>query len=172
MTDIVKAQMSDSVLLAEIGSISFIQSHGHSAAAADIENYVNEKFSEVAIQQELSQHENIFHIIYHEGQPAGYSKIIFNSPAPGINIDPVTKLERIYLLENFYDLHLGHTLLQFNIELSKQHEQKGIWLYVWKNNTRAVRFYEKHGFEIIGSHDFKLTATHSNPNHRMMLTLC
>jgi ribosomal protein S18 acetylase RimI-like enzyme len=44
-----------------------------------------------------------------------------------------------------------------------------MWLYTWTGNERAVSFYLKAGFKIIGSHNFKISATHSNPNHRMLL---
>jgi ribosomal protein S18 acetylase RimI-like enzyme len=44
-----------------------------------------------------------------------------------------------------------------------------MWLFVWKENQRAIHFYKKAGFHIIGSYDFRLTETHSNPNHQMLL---
>lgn len=88
---------------------------------------------------------------------------------PHIQIENVTKLERLYLLKEFYSLKLGLELFNFNLELSKQNNQAGMWLFVWKENQRAVSFYKKTGFKIIGNYDFKLTETHSNPNHQMLL---
>ncbi len=170
MISIAKAKIEDSELIADLGSKTFIESHGHSASVDDIDNYVNAKFNIDAIQEELKDRRNIYHIIYHDHQPAGYSKIIFNENHSGIQPRDVTKLERIYLLKEFYDLKLGHQLLEFNISLSEQNNQEGMWLFVWKANHRAVRFYEKAGFEVVGSYDFKLTDSHSNPNHQMLLT--
>ena len=71
------------------------------------------------------------------------------------------------MLKEFYGLCLGLELLNFNIDLSKKNNEAGMWLFVWKENPRAISFYKKAGFEIIGSYDFKLTETHSNPNHQM-----
>jgi ribosomal protein S18 acetylase RimI-like enzyme len=81
----------------------------------------------------------------------------------------VTKLERLYLLKEFYGRNLGAELFNFNLNLSKEAGEKGLWLYVWKGNDRAIRFYQKQGFEIVGSHDFKISETHHNPNHQMFL---
>jgi ribosomal protein S18 acetylase RimI-like enzyme len=78
-------------------------------------------------------------------------------------------LERLYLLKEFHNLKLGFKLLTFNIELTKKNNQAGIWLYVWKENHGAVSFYKKNGFIVIGSYDFNLTETYSNPNHQMFL---
>ena len=94
-------------------------------------------------------------------------KIILNSPHSNIQTENVTKLERLYLLKDFYELKLGIGLLNFNVELSRKKNQAGMWLFVWKENQRAVNFYKRTGFQIIGSYDFKLTETHSNPNHQM-----
>ncbi len=169
MVTIVKATTEDATLLADIGRITFIESHGHSAPAADIAAYVAAKYTPTILQQELSDPGNIYHILYHARQAAGYSKIIFHAPPPGIPQQNITKLERIYLLKEFYPLKLGYELLRFNIDLSKKNNQAGMWLYVWKENHRAVNFYTKAGFNITGSYDFKLSETHSNPNHRMLL---
>jgi len=169
MSSIEKAKPVDARLLAGIGAQSFIESHGHSASAVDIEKYKEEKFTEDVLYAELVNPENIYHIIYHDNIPAGYSKIILNAEHPNVSLQNVTKLERIYLLKQFYGLKLGQEFFNFNVELSKRNHQNGMWLFVWKENPRAINFYTKAGFKIIGSHDFKISDRHSNPNHQMLL---
>ena len=44
-----------------------------------------------------------------------------------------------------------------------------MWLYVWKGNERALTFYERAGFHIVGDGWFRLTAEHANPNWQMYL---
>jgi ribosomal protein S18 acetylase RimI-like enzyme len=170
MTHIRPALPGDSELLANIGKTTFIEAHGHSASPTDIAKYVAEKYREEVVAQELADPTNCYHIISHNDKPAGYSKIIMNSCHRQIPFENVTKLERLYLLSDFYDLKLGCELLQFNIDLSHRQQQSGMWLYVWKENQRAIRFYTKAGFRIIGSHNFQISDRHSNPNHQMLLT--
>jgi ribosomal protein S18 acetylase RimI-like enzyme len=169
MISIVKATGKDFQLLADIGKISYIESHGHSAKDADINTYLNEKYNYEVFKDELRDLNNIYHIIYHDNQPAGYSKIILNTPHSNIPTKNITKLERLYLLKEYYGLKLGFELFNSNLELSKTSNQAGMWLFVWKQNHRAISFYKKMGFKIIGSYDFKLTETHSNHNHHMFL---
>ncbi|MBC7874032.1 MAG: GNAT family N-acetyltransferase [Ferruginibacter sp.] len=169
MTSIVKAGVKDAQLLSEIANLSFIESHGHSAAAEVINSFLTENYNYNALKEELEDEKNIFHILYYDGQPAGYSKIIFNAPWPGSPVKNSTKLERIYLLKKFYNLKLGLDLFQFNLELSKNNDQTGMWLNVWIENHRAIDFYKKNGFVVIGSYDFHLSETHSNPNHQLFL---
>lgn len=172
MALIKKIKTTDFQLLADIGKRTFIESHGHSAAPEDIDRYVHEKYSAAACREELNDVNNIYHFIYHDSKPAGYSKIILNAAHPNIPTENVTKLERLYLIKDFYGLQLGQELMRFNIELSQKNNQNGMWLFVWKENRRAIDFYLKTGFKIIGSYDFKLTETHSNPNHHMFLEYC
>lgn len=169
MISIIKATIDDFELLADIGKETFFESHGHSAERSDVDVYADKAYSHKAIKEELSNPNNIYHIIYNGEQPAGYSKIILNSPHPNIQLQNVTKMERLYLLRDFYKLRLGLKLFDFNVELSKNNNQAGIWLFVWKENQRAINFYLQNGFKVIGSHDFKLSETHSNPNHQMFL---
>ncbi len=169
MTSILKAQPEDISLLARLGCTTFIESHGNSATKKDIDQFVNENFTEQAFKEELQDPNNIYYIIYHDNQPAGYSKIIYNSPYLHIQTKNVTKLARIYLLKDFYGLQLGRDLLQFNIELSKQNNQMGMWLFAWIENHRALNFYKKSGFEIIGTYDFKISENHTNPNYQMLV---
>lgn len=169
MYTIVRAKENDYELLSVLGSRTFMESHGSSAGKADIDRYVMEKYNHGVFKAELSAPKNLYHIIYQNGLAAGYSKIILNARHPAIVEKNASKLERLYLLKDFYDLKLGSELFAFNLELSKKNGQKGMWLFVWKENHRAVNFYKKAGFGIIGSHDFKITETHSNPNHHMFL---
>jgi ribosomal protein S18 acetylase RimI-like enzyme len=169
MTTIIRATQNDFKLLADLGKQTFIESHGHSALQADINEYVSDTYSYAICEQELADANNIFHFLYYDGRPAGYSKIIFNSPHPNIQMDHVTKLQKIFLLKEFYSQKLGKQLFNFNVDLSNAYNQKGIWLFVWKKNERAIKFYQNNGFKIIGDHDFKISDTHTNPNHIMFL---
>ncbi len=169
MISLLRLTPSDAQLLATVGGTTLIESHGHSAPAAIMQEYVEKNFSREACLAELMNKDNIFYAVFYQGQPAGYSKIVFNTPHPAVPLQPVTKLERLYLLKEFYDLKLGHRLLQQAVDLSKVEGEQGMWLNVWKANERAIRFYQKQGFDIVGESQFVLTPTHANPNWVMLL---
>src|SRR5688572_11035916 len=126
MTSIVRASSKDSQILSEIATVSFIVSHGNSANPGDIKTYVTEKYSSNVIKEELSDTKNIYHIIYYDDRPAGYSKIVFDAPYVNSQLKNIAKLERLYLLKEFYDFKLGLALFQFNVDLSKRNNQAGI----------------------------------------------
>lgn len=159
----------DAALLARMGGKSLIESHGHSAPGETMQAYAERSFNEEACRAGLGDEKNIFFAVFYNGQPAGYSKIILDTPHLAVALQPVTKLERLYLLKEFYGLELGHRLLQQAIALSKKSGDKGVWLEVWKGNDRAIRFYEKQGFRTVGETGFVLTETHTNPAWVMVM---
>lgn len=155
--------------LVELAKTTFVQSHGHSASDSDISAYIESKLNEDEFKREFVNPSNLFHLLYHDNELVGYSKVCFDSPYKVIELQAVTKLERIYVLKEFIGRGMGLKLLNFNMELSKSRLQKGMWLYVWIENIRGINFYQRAGFEIISHEEFKISNTHSNPNHIMYL---
>lgn len=170
MIKIVKAEIKHAELIANIGKKTFWESHGVSASKADINAFVSKKYSKAALLKELENPINLYYLIYFNTKIAGFSKIELNSPNNNIQPKNVTKLDRFYLLKDFYGQKLGLKLFEHTIEFSKKNQQEGIWLAVWVENKRAIKFYQKAGFKIVGKYDFQISSTHSNPNHIMYLS--
>ena len=156
-------------LLIPLAIQTFIESHGHSAPAKDIAHYLSQAFSQKQVLTELSDNKNIFHFLLFKDEIIGYSKIILNQKSADSRLNNCTKLERIYLLQSHHNLKLGAELLKFNIDYSKRFGDRGMWLFTWTENHQAIKFYDRFGFTIIGSYNFKISPNHSNPNHRMFL---
>ncbi|HEY1039657.1 MAG TPA: GNAT family N-acetyltransferase [Bacteroidia bacterium] len=163
------ANTSDVEIIAELGRSTFLDAHSSSAPKEDMENYLTEKFSKDVVKNDLDNPTNIFHLLFFSDKPAGYSKIQLNTPCTFLpENDAVCKMERLYISKDFYDKKLGYKLFVFNKELCLQNNQTGLWLTVWVENERAVAFYERLGFRIIGEILFKVGAT-QNPNYVMWL---
>lgn len=171
MTTILKATEKDYELIMNIGAVAVEEAHRESCSTEDMQTFLRNTYNEVAIKEELNDSNNLYHIIYYQDKAIGFSKIILNYAHPNIEQQNVTKLDRIYILKEYFDLKLGFTLLQFNIELAKKNNQFGIWLFTWVGNKRAVDFYIKTGFTNIGNHKFKVTETHYNSHYQMLLVL-
>lgn len=169
MIQIIKATIEHSELIAEIGKQSFMESHGNSASMENVNRFILNTYNKKAILKEFENPKVQYHIIYFNHKVAGFSKIELNTSNKSISDLKVTKLDRLYLLKEYYGQKLGSKLFDFNIQFSKKHNQKGIWLAVWIENQRAFNFYTNKGFKIAGKYNFKISETHSNPNHIMYL---
>ncbi|WP_339873465.1 GNAT family N-acetyltransferase [Olleya marilimosa] len=169
MIKIIKATSEDSDLIATLGQQTFRESHGNSAPKEDIDRFILNTYNTDTIFKEFENKKALYHLLYYDNQLAGFSKIQLQTPNANISNENISKLDRIYLLEAFQGKQLGVKLLDFNIALSKQHNQNGLWLVVWVENKKAIQFYNKMGFKIAGAYNFNISKTHSNPNHVMFL---
>ncbi len=164
-----RGQPDDASMLTPLARQTFVESHGHSASADDIRQYMDRKLTEDILRDELADPANRFTLAFLDGVLAGYAKILFDQPHKDITAAPVAKLERIYTLARYHGQGVGQALWDYQLVLARQHGQKGIWLYTWTENHRAIAFYRRNGMVIAGRHDFEISATHSNPNHLMWL---
>jgi ribosomal protein S18 acetylase RimI-like enzyme len=134
-------------------------------------NFAAQTYAPTVLEKELSDPLNQYYLLYHNSKAVGYIKFLFDHPYPGSPVSNLTLLERLYILNQYFPLKLGGQLMAHLIEEARLHQQAGIWLNVWKENDRAFAFYKKHGFKIFGSYDFRISPTHTNPNHQMLLEL-
>jgi diamine N-acetyltransferase len=169
MISVIKATERDCNSIVSIGKDSVVESHRGSCSAEDMSEFLEKNYNSDAIKEELNDTNNIYYILNYNDKPVGFSKIILNAKHPNIVTENATKLDRIYLLKEFYGLKLGLELLNFNIKQAGKNNQSGMWLYTWVGNSRAINFYLKAGFTIIGSHKFYVTKTHYDRCHLMFL---
>lgn len=176
MLTIRSAKSEDAQAIAEIGKASFAQAHPNAAPEKILKKYLEEKFNAKKIAVEIDDNKNIFHLLLYNFRPIGFSKIQLNSILPIAGKEKTTelpennlcKLERLYLLEEHHGSGKGLLFHSFLEEYAAKENQFGIWLTVWVHNKRAIRFYEKNRYEIMGETNFKLSQDYSNPNFVMI----
>lgn len=169
LAEIRKASLTDIHILEKVIINSFLVPHGHAAPKKDMDSYISNHFTTHALIEDISNPKNQYFVLFYKNEMVGFSKTMFNFSNENIDIVNITKMERIYLLKEFYGLGLGEKLFSFNVNLAKENNQKGIWLHVWVENKRAINFYKKMGMKPVGNYNFKISEKHYNPNYVMYL---
>lgn len=169
MIKIRKAISKDCELIAAIGETTFLETYLINTPQTAVENFIEKTFDIDTLAEELCNPNIHYYIVYHDDIIAGYSKIEFNVPTEHIETTAITKLDRLYVLKEFHGKNIGPQLFKYTIESSKKHQQQGMWLYVWIENKRAISFYKKNNFKVVGQYDFILSETRSNPNDVLFL---
>ena len=105
-------------------------------------NYMVDKFQSVsAITKQLKEGYQYF-LIEYQSEPCGYLALVPNKSENKLMIS------KIYVDIDYRGLSLGKKLLEFTIKKAKTKGFKTIWLTVNKNNTNAIKWYDKKGFKI------------------------
>ena len=59
-------------------------------------------------------------------------------------------------MKEYFGLKIGQILFEKSLEIGRKRKQDYVWLGVWEENHRALKFYQKNGFEVFGEHIFVL----------------
>ncbi|WP_298511614.1 N-acetyltransferase [uncultured Kordia sp.] len=155
MIEIKIANTADVHVLALLGRVTYVESHGHFIENKnDLSKYCDNAFSVAKTTQDLQDSKNIFYILYLDDLPIGYAKLVLNVFHESIASQNNCRLERIYILNEFIPLKIGQQLLNFLEEKATALDLDTMWLSVYVKNYRAIRFYERNEFKNVGELNF------------------
>ncbi|WP_010216697.1 GNAT family N-acetyltransferase [Sphingomonas sp. PAMC 26621] len=90
--------------------------------------------------------------------PVGYAVLTSTIDLPVPLEAGDIELRRIYSLSRMHGSGLGPALMQQAVDAAIQFGSRRILLGVWGENHRAHRFYERQGFTVIGTRQFRVGA--------------
>ncbi len=128
MNSVRRATIEDCKLIVRLGKRSVTYAHRDSCPPEILKGYIEPNYNDRAITNDVSDKRNLYHIIENEGEPVGFSKMVLNQKQADIHQQPVAKLDRIYVLREYYGRKLGYELFTFNANLARENGQQGIWL--------------------------------------------
>jgi len=151
-----RAVPEDAVYLARIGREAFAAAFGEQNTAENMDAYLAESFSEQKQAVEIAEEGSIFLIAETEGKTMGYARLLSSMAPTCITGAKPVELVRFYLLPQWIGQGLAGPLMQACLDTARGGGYDVIWLGVWQENPRAIRFYQKWGFTIVGTHTFQL----------------
>ncbi|MEO7716904.1 MAG: GNAT family N-acetyltransferase [Capsulimonas sp.] len=146
----------DISLLTELSTTTYRSTFAQHYIPEDMEAYLTENFSEEKLEQEFSDPLATFFIAELSGKPLGYAKLHMGQPDASVTGSKPMELERLYVLPEGIGRGIGPRLMQECVETTTGRGLETLWLGVWEHNHRAIRFYQKWGFEEVGIHIFQL----------------
>jgi diamine N-acetyltransferase len=146
----------DAAMLAQLGRETFTQAFGAVNTPEDLASYLADAFDESIQAAELSQPGSRFLIAEVGGKPAGYARLLSGSSETCITGRQPIELVRIYALDRYIGKGVGTALMRACLAEGRDGGHDVIWLGVWEKNPRAIAFYQKWGFQTVGTHAFAL----------------
>jgi ribosomal protein S18 acetylase RimI-like enzyme len=137
-------------------SKAFIDSFAALNTPENIKKYVNTAFSMARMRQELADKDTSFYLLLADGELAGYLKLNESGAQTDIRDPQSLEVERIYVSKRHIGKGLGKALMDRALGEARLRGKAYLWLGVWEKNERAIRFYMKHGFYAVGTHEFLL----------------
>ncbi|MGD8701869.1 MAG: GNAT family N-acetyltransferase [Desulfosarcina sp.] len=151
-----RAAPQDHRLVAALGRNTFLDSFGADNHPQDMADYLAQSFSPQIQADQLAQPGSLFLIAEAGTQPVGYARLV-EAPSPAcVVVSTPIQLERLYAARQWIGHGVGSALIDACIAEAKARDCDGIWLGVWEKNERAIRFYQRWGFDQIGTQPFTL----------------
>lgn len=151
-----KASLEDLSVLQHIGRETFAETFAAGNTEADMKKYLEESFSDERVKNELNNPESFFFIAWEGERAIGYLKVNTGQAQTELREESSLEIERIYVKKAYHGKKVGQLLYEKALEVAQLLHKSSLWLGVWEENPKAIRFYEKNGFIIFDKHLFKV----------------
>lgn len=156
-----RAGLEDVETISALAKITFAETFGHYFRDPnDLLAYFDRTFSEEKIRESIQKPDNVFWLGMFNDIAVGYAKLKLNSASPFVKGKNTSQLQKIYVLKDFLSKKVGSKLQEEMLIEAKNRQSEAIWLSVLKENERAIQFYLKNEFEVVGEHDFQIGKEH------------
>ena len=153
------AHPEDAGALADLAARTFRDAFGPENDPADLALHLERHYTPARMGAEIADPASTTLLVLADGRLAGYAQL-FDRPAPVPPPEGVTgrgrMLHRFYLDQAWIGRGLAQPLMA-EVQLDAVRRGAGfLWLTVWERNPRAVAFYRRCGFSVVGSTTFEV----------------
>jgi ribosomal protein S18 acetylase RimI-like enzyme len=151
-----KVTHKDIHTLQEISKQTFNETFSAVNTEENMKMYLEESFSIEKLSSELNDANAEFYFALLDSSVIGYLKLNFGTSQTEMKDNNALEIERIYVSKAYHGKNVGQLLYDKALQIAKEKKADYVWLGVWEENSRAIRFYTKNGFVAFDKHLFKL----------------
>ncbi len=168
MVNLIKCDVRHTAQVIDIGCVTFYDTFIETNSREVVMQYLDRAFTVEKIQSEILNPDCQFYLAEIDSQIVGYLKVNFGNAQTELKDNSALEIERIYIRKEYFGKGLANILFDKALEIAKQNNLQYLWLGVWENNFRAIRFYEKLGFQKFDTHVFMMG---TNPQTDFLMKL-
>jgi ribosomal protein S18 acetylase RimI-like enzyme len=153
------ATPADAPALAEVAAETFVLACPPHMPEESVSAFVAEHLTPARFAQYVADPGRAVLVAEQEGRVVGYAMLVHGEPydehvASVVRLRPTTELSKIYVLPDAHGSGVASDLLAAAVDAARAAGAAGMWLGTNQANVRAHRFYEKSGFERVGTRRF------------------
>lgn len=168
--EIRRASVADLAPFGDISRRTFIDTYAASHTVETLARHVAERFDDEVLLNELTDSARTVLVLTRDGTLAGYAMLRQGTAPPAVTGTRPVEVERFYVDRPWHGQGLGAPLMAALLSAAREQRCDTAWLGVWQQNPRAVRFYEKRGFRVVG-HQVYLFDGREEDDHLMAVSL-
>ncbi len=151
------AALGDEQTLSLVGAATFLETYAHMIPGEDLVSHCASQHSPAAYAAWLRDPNATIWIAETEAKaPIGYllltkATLPLDAPQP-----EDLEVQRIYVLSRFQRTGMGYALMNLAVSKAISKGARRLVLGVHNENARALAFYKRQGFEVIGDRKFQV----------------
>lgn len=147
---------ADVPVLRELAIRIFVDTFSESNTPENMNAFLESDYRVECFEQDFNDDSARHFFIVDNETPVGYLRVRKNSEADHYLGTNTMEIHRLYVDKRFHGRNAGALLMQHALDIAKVRQVDWVWLGVWEKNLRALRFYEKWGFERFSEHVFQM----------------
>jgi ribosomal protein S18 acetylase RimI-like enzyme len=161
------ASPADADEVAALAARTFALACPPSTTAEAIAEHIRTVLSPARFRAHLSDPAHRVVLAEVDGRPVGYTMVVAAPPADpdvagALRLRPAIELSKVYVEAGSHGVGVARPLMAETLRIARElagerDRDAGIWLGVNEHNARAIRFYERSGFRIVGTRSFRLS---------------
>jgi diamine N-acetyltransferase len=150
------ATTADAAAWSVFAQRTFVETFAKDNTPEDMDAYVRAAFSVELQTREIAEPGALVLLALNSSEVAAYAHLARTSVPASVGDAEAIELMRFYVGREWQGSGLATTLIRETMQQSMMRGARTLWLGVWEHNARAIAFYRKHGFRVVGSHPFLL----------------
>ena len=149
----------DAEALSDVAAATFRLACPPTTDEAAIALFIDQNLTVANFAEHLADPNRALLLAEDGGRAVGYAMLVFGDPydeavAAVVPERPAVELSKIYVREDAMGGGLATALMSRCLDVAREGGGAAIWLGTNQGNDRALRFYAKSGFEIVGPRRF------------------
>jgi ribosomal protein S18 acetylase RimI-like enzyme len=154
--EIRRATLDDATAFSEMAAQSFRDTFLADNSFEDVENYIAQTYTPALQAADIQDSRKEVWLAVIGTEVAGYVQLKDGEVETCVKGPKPCELQRIYVARAFHGRGLAQQLMEITIQRARLLGFQTLWLGVWEHNQRALKFYRKFGYEVVGDHVFVL----------------
>ena len=156
MVNLRRAVPTDAPSLAALAERTFRDTFAPRNSPENLDQHCARVFGTEIQRREIEDRGLVTTVAEGEGRMIGFSQLrLLHAHASVVAVRPA-ELNRIYVVAEWHGQGVARELMQDALATAARAGCDCLWLGVWEHNPKAMAFYRKFGFEIVGTHAFML----------------
>ncbi len=150
------ALAGDSPALAVLAERTFRDAFEARNSPENMDLHCGRNFGPDIQAREIADRALVTMVAEESGRLVGYSQLRPATASASVKAERPAELRRIYVSREWHGRGVAQSLMKEALRAAAGAGSDCLWLGVWEHNPKAIAFYRKFAFEIVGQQSFML----------------